>query len=148
MMRAEKQLSLLCLFFYSFGVSAGLLACLFLPGTLGLVAAKLLPGIQSPTEMDPLIVQEGAFLLGLLLVGLGGAGATFWICTGRFLATRRHYLFCVSVARVSLFFVPLGTVLAVLTLRALAQKEALQLFQHPQCEDTHPIDTAKANARS
>jgi len=69
-----------------------------------------------------LMIGSGAVLAGWTL-------AAFIITAGRFLARRRHHLFCLIVAGVSCAWVPLGTALGVFTLIVLLRPSVKELFQ-------------------
>ncbi|MEE8537466.1 MAG: hypothetical protein V3U86_05580 [Acidobacteriota bacterium] len=67
---------------------------------------------------------------GMMLFGLVFATGLF--LGGRFLAARRHHTFCVVVAAVSCFCMPLGTLLGVFTLIVLTRDSVKALFEGPQ----------------
>ena len=74
-------------------------------------------------------------LFGWLFVAFASAwmllGFTFAIClvlAGRFLARRRHYLYCLIMACVACTFMPLGTVLGVFTILVLMRPSVKELF--------------------
>jgi len=78
--------------------------------------------------------QAPAFV-GWLFLGLGAAfviaGLSMAAClalAGKFLAQRRRHLFCTITAAVSCSFMPLGTILGVLTLIVLQRPSVKQLF--------------------
>ena len=67
---------------------------------------------------------------GMMLFGL--AFATGLLLAGRFLAARRHHTFCLVVAALSCFCMPLGTILGVFTLVVLTRDSVKTLFEGPQ----------------
>jgi len=69
-----------------------------------------------------LMIGSGAVLVGWTLSG-------FLIAAGRFLARRKHHLFCLIVAGVSCAWAPLGTALGVFTLIVLLRPSVKELFQ-------------------
>jgi hypothetical protein len=50
------------------------------------------------------------------------------IATGRFLAKRRHYTFCLGTAGVECIFMPFGTVLGVFTIIVLVRESVRAMF--------------------
>jgi hypothetical protein len=69
-----------------------------------------------------LMIGSGAVLVGWTFSALV-------ITAGRFLARRKHHLFCLIVAGVSCAWVPLGTALGVFTLIVLLRPSVKELFQ-------------------
>jgi hypothetical protein len=49
--------------------------------------------------------------------------------TGRFLAHRKYYMFCIVMAAVECLFMPFGTVLAVFTLVVLLRESVKRMFE-------------------
>jgi len=77
-------------------------------------------------------------ILGLLFGAIGLAGtllvlvfAALLFFAGRNLQKARHMDFCTVVAAVSCLFMPLGTILGVLTLLELNKREVRELFDPP-----------------
>ena len=62
---------------------------------------------------------------------LGWTIAALILTTGRFLAKRKHYQFCLVMAGIECAFFPFGTVLGVFTLIMLTQEPVRQLFNAP-----------------
>jgi len=54
--------------------------------------------------------------------------AALVITTARFLARRRHYLFCLVMAAIECAYMPFGTVLGVFTIIVLMRDSVKQLF--------------------
>ncbi len=69
--------------------------------------------------------------LGSMFILIGLSIASLVILTGRFLATRRHHLFCLVVACVECLFMPFGTVLGVFTIIVLSKESVKQRFAGP-----------------
>ena len=67
---------------------------------------------------------------GMMLVGL--VFATGLLLAGKFLAARRHHTFCLVLAALSCFCMPLGTILGVFTLVVLSRDSVRTLFEGPQ----------------
>ena len=78
----------------------------------------------------PAPVWVGAIFLcvGLMAMFLGWAFAGFLLIAGRILRRQRHYTFCFVAAVIVSLFMPLGTVLGVLTIVVLIKPETKALF--------------------
>ncbi|MGO8837600.1 MAG: hypothetical protein ACLQAH_16465 [Limisphaerales bacterium] len=63
-----------------------------------------------------------------LFILLGWTLAICILTTGRFLARRKHYLFCLVMGGVECLFMPFGTVLGVFTIITLTREPVKQLF--------------------
>ncbi|MEE9219889.1 MAG: hypothetical protein V3U98_12555 [Acidobacteriota bacterium] len=81
-------------------------------------------------------VESAGQSVGWIFIIFGAAaialGIVFSIClalAGRFLGTRRHYIYCLVMAALSCPFMPFGTVLGVLTLIVLTRTTVKQLFE-------------------
>ena len=93
----REQLGLLSIFYYIFGGSTALFS--FFPLIHVLVGLLLIikPGISGEKKLD---MPFSSFLgwlfiiVGISFLLLGLAYAVCLICTGRFLAKKKHYLFC------------------------------------------------------
>jgi hypothetical protein len=59
----------------------------------------------------------------------GWTFATLVIMTGRFLARRKYYTFCIVMAAIECLFMPFGTVLAVFTLVVLLRESVKRMFE-------------------
>lgn len=68
-------------------------------------------------------------LIGSGAVLIGWSFSVLIIIAGRFLALRKHHLFCLIIAGVSCAWAPLRTVLGVFTLIVLLRPSAKELFQ-------------------
>lgn len=66
--------------------------------------------------------------LGSAFIILGWTFAAFVVATGRFLARRKHYTFCLVMAGVECLFMPFGTVLGVFTIVVLTRESVRALF--------------------
>ena len=96
----QEQLRLLTLFYY---VNAGTIA--FLSFCVG---GTILIGPDAPPARAFAIAGAVLFLLGL-------AYPARLVSAGRFLAQRRHRLFCLVIAGINCLFLPYGTILGVFT---------------------------------
>ena len=62
----------------------------------------------------------------------GWTAAVLLAWSGRCLAQRRRYIFCMVMAAIACLFVPLGTVLGVFTIVVLAKPEVKATFDQAQ----------------
>jgi len=124
----EQHLQLLSIFQY---VSGGLMACVsliplihvFLGLMLALAPQKFQGNEQMPAAFGLLFVVFG----GLFIV-VGETVAVLILMTGRFLAKRRHYMFCLVIACLECVMFPFGTILGVFTIVVLNRASVKQLF--------------------
>jgi hypothetical protein len=124
----EQYLKLLSIFHYVVGGLAGLFACfpiIHLVVGIGVLISSLTGSYDGP----------GA-LFGLFFIVIAGSimlvGWTFAICimlTGRFIATRKHYMFCLVMACIECMFSPFGTVLGVFTIIVLIRPSVKASFE-------------------
>lgn len=128
--RDEEHLKLLSVFHYVVGGLAGFFA--FFPIIHLLIGIVMLAGgfEEAATDEDfPHILFGLVFVIipGLIML----CGWTLAIClivAGRFLAKRKHYMFCFVIAAISCIFMPFGTVLGVFTIIVLARPSVKELF--------------------
>ena len=59
---------------------------------------------------------------------VGWSIAACIIAAGRFLAKRRHYMFCLVMAGIECLFMPFGTVLGVFTIIVLIREGVKEMF--------------------
>jgi len=129
MTKDEDHLRLLSIFHYVVGGLAALFALfpifhlvlglffVFAPGKMG---AK---GEAPPAFIGWMfVIFSAAFIL------VGWAFAALVLTTGRFLAKRKYYMFCLVMAGVECVFMPFGTVLGVFTIIVLIRDPVKQLF--------------------
>ena len=125
----EAHLRLLSIFHYVVGGMAALFACfpiIHLIVGIALIASQESSGRGGGPP--PFIGWLFAVVAGVFILG-GWALAVCLICAGRFLAKRRHYLFCFVIACVSCLFMPFGTVLGVFTIIVLMRPSVKELFE-------------------
>jgi hypothetical protein len=67
-------------------------------------------------------------IFAAVFITLGWIFAAFVLTAGRFLAQRKHYMFCVVMAAIECIFLPFGTVLGVFTIIVLMRESVKQLF--------------------
>ena len=125
-MDRSDQLRILSTFHYVVGGMAGLFS-LFPLIHVGFGVAMVRGVLDHGNPPPPFV--------GWILIGIGSlfiaAGLTYAILvtlTGRYLATRRHYFFCLVIAGIETIFMPFGTVLGVFTIIALIQEPVKALF--------------------
>lgn len=128
----QEHLRLLTIAHYAYSAIMALFACFpIIHLAIGvLMVAK--PSIFGDAKNSP-----PAFI-GYLFAILGGAmvlaGWTLAACSfavGRFLARRKHYLFCLIVSGVNCMMAPFGTALGVFTLIVLLRPEVKAMFIRP-----------------
>ena len=125
----QEHLELLSIFHYIVGGMAALFsffpALYLILGTLFIVAPGRIQGSGSP---PPAFVGWILIILGgsIMLVGL--AFAVCVILTGRYIAKRHHYIFCLVIASLNCLFMPFGTVLGVFTIVILMRPSVKELF--------------------
>lgn len=125
----EQYLKLLSIFHYVVGGLAGLFACfpiIHLVIGIGIVVS----GLTQRSAGFPSI------LFGLFFILIAGSfilfGWAFAICiilSGRFIAKRKNYMFCLVMAGVECIFTPFGTVLGVFTIITLVRPSVKEIFE-------------------
>jgi hypothetical protein len=129
MTQDEDHLRLLSIFHYVVGGLAALFALLpIIHVIFGLVFILLPEKFADKGQPPPAFVGWIFLIMGALFITLGWIFATLLILTGRFLARRKHYTFCIVMAAIESLFMPFGTVLAVFTLVVLFREPVKQLF--------------------
>lgn len=124
-----EHLKLLSIFHY---VVSGLTALFSLFGIIYLILGLMM--ILSPGKLDPKGPPPPEFvgwifaIMGGLFITLGLIFAVFIAAAGRFLARRKHYLFCLVMAGIECILMPFGTVLGVFTIIVLMRESVKQLF--------------------
>jgi hypothetical protein len=125
----EEHLRLLSIFHYVVGGFACLFA-LFPIIHLILGLAMIFASDKFAGKGDPPPAFIGWFfvIFAAMFIILGLIFATFVMTTGRFLARRKHYMFCLVMGGVECLFMPFGTVLGVFTIIVLMREPVKQLF--------------------
>lgn len=125
----NEHLKLLSTFHYVVSGMAALFGCfpifhLILGLFFILAPEKLGHGSQQP----PAFI--GWFFVGFasVFILLGWTFAVLLLIAGRFIARRKHYMFCFVVACVECLFMPFGTVLGVFTILVLNRESVKELF--------------------
>lgn len=126
----EQHLQLLSIFHYVIAGITALISCIpIIHFTVGITL--FISSFTQPQESDGFPLA----LFGLMFALIGGSivllGWSFAICTaiaGRFLAKRKHYLFCLVIAGILCAFTPFGTVLGIFTIIVLIRPSVKTLF--------------------
>ena len=125
----EEHLRLLSIFHY---VVAGLAALFALIPIfhliLGLIIALSPQTLDSHGHLPPPIFGWLFVAFALVFIILGWVFAGFVFVTGRFLAKRKYYMFCLVMAGIECMFMPFGTVLGVFTIVVLIRDPVRQMF--------------------
>jgi hypothetical protein len=126
----QEHLRLLSIFHYIVSGIAALFACFpilhFIIGIVAIVAPQKFAGKSG--EVPPpffgwmFVIIAGGFIL------LGWTYAICLACAGRFLAGRKHYLFCLIIAGLSCLFFPFGTALGVFAIIVLIRPSVKEMF--------------------
>jgi hypothetical protein len=130
MTQDEEHLRLLSTFHY---VVSGLAALFALFPIFHLVIGLVL--IFAPDKFGGKGEQPPAFfgwffvIFASAFICFGLTFAGFVLATGRFMAQRRHYMFCFVMACIECVFMPFGTVLGVFTIITLYREPVKQLFK-------------------
>jgi hypothetical protein len=129
MTKDEEHLKLLTIFHYVVGGLAGLFALFpiihLVIGLFFILAPEKAAGNGGP---PPAFVGWIFVIFASLIIVLGLTFAVFVVTAGRFLARRKHYMFCLVMAGVECVFMPFGTVLGVFTILVLMRESVKQLF--------------------
>ncbi len=129
MTRDEEHLRLLSIFHYVVGGLAVLFALFpIIHLILGLVMIFAPNKFGGKGEPPPAFLGWFFVIFAAPFIVLGWTFAVFVLTTGRFLARRKHYMFCLVMGGVECLFMPFGTVLGVFTIMVLMQEPVKLLF--------------------
>ena len=129
MKQDEEHLRLLSIFHYVVGGLAGLFALLPIFHLIfGLVMIFASDKFAGKGESPPALFGWFLVVFAAMFIVLGWTFAAFVLTTGRFLARRKHYMFCLVMGGVECIFMPFGTVLGVFTIITLTREPLKQLF--------------------
>ena len=129
MNKDEEHLRLLSIFHYVVGGLAGLFALFpVIHLVIGLVFILAPEAVESKGEAPPALVGWFFVIFAGMFIITGWVLAGFIITAGRFLARRRHRLFCLVIAGIECIFIPFGTVLGVFTIIVLMRESVKELF--------------------
>jgi hypothetical protein len=125
-----QHLKALSICHYVLGGLVALISSLFLIHVSMGIMMITSPSTMSGSGPPPPPFMGWMFLMiGSGAVLAGWTFAAFIITAGRFLARRKHHLFCLIMAGVSCAWAPLGTVLGVFTIIVLLRPSVKELFQ-------------------
>jgi len=141
----DEQLRLIAVFHYVVGGLAALIALFpIFHLIIGLIfifePEKFATGNQAP----PAFIGWFFVMFAAGFIAMGWLLATFIIITGRFIAKRKHYMFCVVMAGIECIFMPFGTVLGVFTIIILMRDSVKQIFGAVPATD--PLEPAPAES--
>jgi hypothetical protein len=130
MRQDEEYLRLLSMFHYVVGGLAALFALFPLVHlVIGLVFILAPEVFESEKgEAPPAFLGWLFVIFPSFFIVAGWIFAGFVIITGRFLARRRHRLFCLVMGGIECIFMPFGTVLGVFTIIVLMRESTRELF--------------------
>lgn len=129
MTQDEEHLRLLSIFHYVVGGLAALFALMpIIHVIFGLVFILAPEKFANKGQSPPAFMGWMFLIMGALFITVGWIFATLVIITGRFLAQRKYYTFCIVMAAIESLFMPFGTVLAVFTLVVLLREPVKQSF--------------------
>jgi len=129
MKQDEEHLKLLSIFHYVVGGMAALFALFpIIHLVFGLFILLAPESFDNKGEPAPAFIGWLFVLFPAVFIVIGWTFAAFVFAAGRFLAQRKHYLFCMVMAGVECMFMPIGTVLGVFTIIVLMREPVKQLF--------------------
>lgn len=129
MTKNEDHLRLLSIFHYVVGGLAGLFALFpIFHLVLGLFFILSPEQFAGEGETPPAFIGWIFLIFAAAFIATGWIFAAFIFAAGRFLAKRRHYMFCLVMGGVECIFMPFGTVLGVFTIILLMREPVKQLF--------------------
>jgi len=123
-----NHLSLLSIFYYVVAAFAGIFSCIpFIHVGLGI--AMISGAFDGSTgEAPPAFIGWLFITIGLFIILMGATYTVLLVLTGRYLAARRRYTFCIVIAGISCAFMPFGTVLGIFTIIVLSKPQVKALF--------------------
>ena len=129
MTKDEDHLRLLSIFHYVVGGMAALFALFPVFHLVFGLFLVLAPGkFETKGEPPPAFIGWMFVIFAAAFIAIGWVFAAFVVTEGRFLAKRRHYLFCLVMGAVECIFMPFGTVLGVFTIIVLMRESVKQTF--------------------
>jgi hypothetical protein len=132
MTQDEQHLKLLSIFHYVVGGMAGLFGTFpilhVIAGIFFIVAPEEIWNKGGPQAPPPAFFGWMFVIFGSIAILLGWTLAALLITAGRFLARRKHYMFCFVTAAIECLWIPFGTILGVFTIVVLIRESVKQLF--------------------
>ncbi len=137
MTQDDDHLRLLSIFHYVVAAMAGLFALFpIFHLVFGLFFIFAPEKFEGGGEAPPAALGWMFVIFAAVFILIGWVFAAFVYTTGRFLAKRRHYLFCLVMGGVECMFMPFGTVLGVFTLVVLMRESVKRQFTANQALDS------------
>ena len=132
-MKQEEHLRLLSIFHYVVAGLSALFACIpLIHLTLGVFMVFAPEAFHDRGGGGPPAFIGWFFIIfAALFILLGWTFAALIFATGRFLAKRKHHMFCLVMGGIECLFMPFGTVLGIFTIILLIQEPVKQLFDSP-----------------
>jgi hypothetical protein len=128
----KEHLTLLSIFHYIVAGIAGLFSLFpiihLIAGLVMICAANTYTG-NGPS---PALIGWLFVIFAIVFISLGWTMAILILTTGRFLAQRKHYQFCLVMACIECLFMPFGTILGVFTILVLVRSPVKPLFEANQ----------------
>ena len=125
----QEHLRLLSVFHYVVGGITALFALFPVFHLVFGLVMLLAPGTFEGTEdAPPAFIAWFFVIFAAVFIAIGWILAAAMITTGRFLAKRKHHLFCLIVAGIECILMPFGTVLGVFTIIVLSRDSVKQEF--------------------
>tara|TARA_R110000850_G_scaffold9033_18_gene33361 strand:+ start:397 stop:828 length:432 start_codon:yes stop_codon:yes gene_type:complete len=126
----EQNLKLLSIFHYVLGGMAGLFALLpIFHLIIGLVFVLMPESFDGEGKQEAAVVGWIFIVSASVIILIGWMFAAFIIMTGRAIAQRRRYHFCLVMAGIECLFMPFGTVLGVFTIIVLVRDSVKGQFE-------------------
>lgn len=124
-----QHLKLLSIFHYVVGGLTALFACFpIIHLVIGILAVVAPDSMNSHGEPMPAFFGWFFIIFAACFILAGWALAVCVILAGRYLSRRIHHTFCLIMAGLECIFMPLGTVLGVLTIIVLVKPSVKELF--------------------
>jgi hypothetical protein len=108
---------------------AGLFACIpIIHLVLGLFFILAPEKFGQGNQQPPAFIGWFFVAFASVFIMVGWTFAVLVLITGRFIARRKHYMYCFVMACVECIFMPFGTVLGVFTILVLNRQSVKELF--------------------
>jgi len=131
MTQDENYLNLLSIFHYVVGGIAALFALFpVIHVILGLAFVFAADEFEGSGPPPPAFIGWIFVVVAGVAIAFGLTISAFILTSGRFLAKRRHYMFCLVMGGVECIFMPLGTVLGAFTIIVLMRESVKKLFEN------------------
>jgi hypothetical protein len=124
-----QHLKLLSIFHYVVAGLAALFACMpLIHVAMGMFMVIAPQKFGPPNNQPPAFIGWLFIAMGSVFILAGWTLAVLVLLTGRFIAGRKHYTYCLVVACIECIFMPFGTVLGVFTILVLMRQSVKGLF--------------------